>query len=58
MENTNGVIRRFLPKKTNFDNITEKEVKQVEDWLNNRPMKVLGFKTPKEVFDSFVALHY
>lgn len=56
VENTNELIRRFLPKKTNFDNITQEEIKRVEDWLNNRPMKVLGYRTPKEVFDSFVAL--
>lgn len=47
-ENTNGLIRRFFPKGTDFNNVDEKELKRVQDWLNNRPRKVLGFKTPAE----------
>ncbi len=48
VENINGLIRRFFPKGTNFDKIKEKQIKYVEDWINNRPMKVLKFKTPNE----------
>ena len=48
VENINGLVRRFFPKGTDFDNITEEEVQYVEDWINNRPMKILGFKTPNE----------
>jgi len=48
-ENTNGLIRRFLPKGTDFNNITEEQLKAIENNLNNRPKKVLGFKTPKEL---------
>ncbi|CAN1553133.1 Tra8 Transposase and inactivated derivatives, IS30 family [Flavobacteriaceae bacterium] len=48
-ENTNGLIRRFLPKGTNFNTITTEELKQIENNLNNRPRKVLGFKTPNEI---------
>lgn len=48
VENINGLIRRFFPKGTNFDKIEYRRIKYVEDWINNRPMKVLNFKTPNE----------
>ena len=50
-ENWNWLVRRFFPKKTNFNNITKKQIKAVEDWINNRPMKCLWYKTPNEVFE-------
>lgn len=56
VENTNGLIRRFLPKKTDFAKISDERIAEIEKWLNNRPRKCLGFKTPAEVFDGFVAL--
>ena len=56
VENTNGLIRRFLPKKTDFAKISEERIAEIELWLNNRPRKCLGFKTPAEVFNRFVAL--
>ncbi|MBN4078892.1 IS30 family transposase, partial [Gammaproteobacteria bacterium AH-315-C21] len=61
-ENTNGLIRpralgvQYFPKKHDFTTITEKQIEQVMDKLNNRPRKTLGFyvplghKTPNEVF--------
>jgi len=55
-ENTNGLIRDYFPKKTDFDTITDKEIKFVENALNNRPRKRLGWKTPLEVFNQSVAL--
>ncbi|RTY85840.1 IS30 family transposase [Flavobacterium sp. GT3R68] len=48
-ENTNGLIRRFFPKGTDFNKITFKQLKQAEHNLNDRPRKVLGFKTPNEM---------
>ncbi|MDY6895066.1 MAG: IS30 family transposase [Thermotogota bacterium] len=48
-ENTNGLIRRYFPKGTDFNNVTEEQLKIVQDKLNNRPRKVLGFKTPNEI---------
>ena len=48
-ENTNGLIRRFLPKGTDFNDISLERLKQIENNLNNRPRKVLGFKTPNEI---------
>ena len=51
VENVNGLIRRFLPKGTNFDNITDEQIKRIENWINNRSMKILGWKSPNEVFN-------
>ena len=45
-ENTNGLIRQSLPKSTDFSAVTDGEVKAVIDRLNNRPRKLLSFKTP------------
>jgi IS30 family transposase len=50
VENTNGLIRQYFPKKYNFAKFTDKELQQVEDKLNNRPRKSLGYRTPNEVF--------
>jgi len=49
-ENTNGLVRQYFPKKSEFSKITERQLKKVEDRLNNRPRKTLGYKTPNEVF--------
>lgn len=49
-ENTNGLIRRFFPKKTDFRIITNEEIRRVEYLLNARPRKRLGWKTPFQVF--------
>lgn len=43
-ERTNGLVRRFYPKKTNFDEISEEEIRLVQDLINSRPMKCLTFK--------------
>lgn len=50
-ENTNGLIRDFFPKGTDFTKVTPQEVAKVEHLLNTRPRKKLGFRTPKEVFN-------
>jgi len=49
-ENLNGLIRRYLPKKTDFKTISKKQIKKIEYLLNSRPRKRLGWKTPYEVF--------
>ena len=48
-ENLNGLVRRFLPKKTDFDKVSNEEIRQVEYLLNTRPRKRFGGKTPLEV---------
>lgn len=50
VENTIGLVRRFFPKKTDFAIISKNQIKKVEYWLNHRPRKCLGFKTPADVF--------
>ena len=51
-ENTNGLIRDFFPKATDFSTIANAEVAKVERLLNARPRKSLGFRSPQEVFHS------
>jgi IS30 family transposase len=50
-ENTNGLIRQYFPKGCSFEGATQKELTRVQNKLNYRPRKCLGFKTPKEVND-------
>jgi len=47
----NGLIRRYLPKGTDFNLINKKKL-NIQEKLNNRPRKIIGFKTPKEIIDS------
>jgi len=49
-EHTNGLVRQYFPKSTNFNNITEEDIERVESLLNNRPRKILEFETPLEAF--------
>jgi transposase, IS30 family len=49
VENTNKLIRQFFPKQKNLMDITHAQVKMVQTLLNNRPRKLLGFKTPAEI---------
>jgi len=51
-ENTNGLIRQYFPKGTSFENITNEQVTYVQNKLNNRPRKKLGFLSPNEFFIS------
>jgi IS30 family transposase len=48
VENTIGLIREYLPKKTSLENITQRHLNLIANRLNNRPRKCLGFKTPKQ----------
>jgi len=54
-EHTNGLIRQYLPKKTDFTQISKEEVITIQDKLNHRPRKVLNYRTPYEVFFTEVA---
>ena len=49
-ENTNGLVRQYFPKKTDFSTVALSEAKVAVDKLNHRPRKCLDFKTPFEVF--------
>jgi len=50
-EHTNGLVRQYFPKHKRFDEISDEEIQEVEDLLNNRPRKVLNYETPLEVFN-------
>jgi IS30 family transposase len=49
-EHTNGLVRQYFPKGSDFSTLTPADVQRVEDKLNSRPRKALGYKTPTEVF--------
>jgi len=49
-ENTNGLIRQFFPKGTDFNTVPRQELKRVQRLLNDRPRKVLNWRSPKEAF--------
>ena len=51
-ENTNGLLRDFFPKGTDFRTISQEELDHVVDLINNRPRRSLNFRTPKEVLDA------
>lgn len=55
-ENTNGLIRQYFPKGTDFRAVSVRELKRVQRSLNGRPRKVLKFATPQESFNQCVAL--
>ena len=50
VENANGRLRRFLPRKTKTDEITQQEIENIAAICNNTPRKCLGYKTPAEIF--------
>jgi IS30 family transposase len=49
-ENMNGLIRQYFPKQRDLRTVTEEEIQNAMDRLNNRPRKCLGYRTPNEVF--------
>jgi IS30 family transposase len=55
-ENTNGLVRQFFPKGTDFNKVPRKKIKWVQHLLNGRPRKTLHWQTPYEVFNKFVEL--
>ena len=64
-EHTNGLIREYIPKKTKFEEVSDQFIVEIQEKLNHRPRKILGYKTPHEVFFAKIAqwiddskLHY
>ena len=53
-ENMNGLIRQYIPKGTDFSEIIDEFVSWIENKLNNRPRKRLGYLTPNEKFNSIL----
>lgn len=50
IENANGLIRQYIPKKVSFNDYDDKDIKDIEEKINRRPRKKLGFETPIERF--------
>jgi len=48
-ENQNRMIRRFIPKGTDISKLSDREVKRIEEWMNNYPRRILGYRTPNEL---------
>lgn len=53
-ENLNGLIRQYIPKKTNFETLTEEYITFIENELNNRPRKRFNFDTPNNIFNQLI----
>ena len=53
VENINELIRRFFPKGTDLDTISEEQIAYVGDWINNQPMKIIHYMTPKQKLQYF-----
>jgi len=45
-ENQNKLIRRFIPKGSNIDNFSKRDILRIQNWMNNYPRRILGYKTP------------
>ena len=56
VENRIGQLRRFFPKKTDLSAVTDQQVKQVEQFLNDRPVRKFNYKTPNQVLQRKIAL--
>ena len=54
-ENLNGLIRQYIPKKTDFALLTDEFIQEIQDKLNNRPRKRYGYLSPQEMFNQKVA---
>lgn len=50
-ENTNKMIRRFIPKGTDISQYTEKEIKRIESWINNYPRKLFNYATAEMIYN-------
>jgi len=53
-ENTNGLLRQFFPKGTNFNHVSRKDIKRAQHLLNGRPRKTLNWKTPYEAMNELL----
>ena len=57
-ENHNGLIRRFIPKGKKISDCSQEAIARVEEWMNGLPRKILGYKTPEELFEAELDLIY
>ena len=54
-ENTNGLLRQYFPKGTDFSAVTDEEVRAAQDQLNGRPRETLGWRTPAEALAEYLS---
>ena len=52
LNNRNKILRQFFPKGTNFGLISDDEIHRIQEMINNRPMKLLNWRSPADVFSS------
>lgn len=50
-ENLNGLVRQYFPKESSFERVTQQQVEEVTEILNQRPRKRFGYRCPNEVFN-------
>lgn len=53
-ENTNGLVRQYFPKGTDFNKVSRYQIKRAQHQLNGRPRKILGYHTPYEIFNQLI----
>jgi IS30 family transposase len=53
-ENQNRIIRRFIPKGSDIDKYSDKDIKHIENWVNTYPRRILNFASPAELFNKYV----
>lgn len=58
IENTNKLVRQYIPKGADFNTITNKQLLDIQHKINKRPRKKLNFETPKDIFYNFVNGNY
>jgi len=56
-ENRNGVVRKVLPKGSSFADITEEQMRRIDYMLNDRPLRCLNWRTPREAFAELLRRH-
>jgi len=54
-EHVNGILRRYLPRTTDLDQLTDKKLYTIVNRINNRPRKILNYRTPREVFNQGIS---
>jgi IS30 family transposase len=50
-ENFNRMVRKFIPKGADISKYTKKEIRQIEEWINNYPRRILNYLSAREVFE-------
>ena len=56
IENSNGLIRQYIPKETDFDILTQEDILAIQEKINDRPRKHLAFSTPNDIFVKLMRL--